>query len=116
VCAQAGASTPFRVHRQYTGSAGKITNCQIAVSHSVAAGQEQLPFDFELYLSRVWTDDAVRRREARIPDTLRFRTKAQLGLEMLCRSVEQEIPLGTFLANTGYGNSYDFRKGVRELP
>lgn len=103
------------VQRQYTGSAGKIANCQIAVSLSVANGQEQLPVDFELYLPHTWTDDPVRRREARIPADVRFRTKPQLGLEMLRRAVEDGIPLGVLLGDTGYGNSYEFRKGVRDL-
>lgn len=103
------------VHRQYTGSAGKVTNCQVAVSLSVANGQEQLPVDFELYLPRVWADDPARRRETRIPDAVRFRTKPQLGLEMLRRAMEDGIPLGVLLADTGYGNSYEFRKGVRDL-
>src|SRR5512134_256412 len=98
------------VHRQYTGSAGKITNCQIAVSLSVANGQEQLPVDFALYLPRVWADDPERRRKAGIPADLRFRTKPQLGLEMLRCAVEDGIPLGVLLADTGYGNSSEFRK------
>ncbi|WP_164021983.1 transposase, partial [Pyxidicoccus trucidator] len=55
------------VQRQYTGSAGKITNCQIGVSLSVATRTEHLPLDFELYLPEGWTNDAARRREARIP-------------------------------------------------
>jgi len=103
------------VQRQYTGSAGKITNCQIAVSLSVANGQEQLPLDFELYLPRTWTDDAARRKEARIPGDIRFRTKPQIALDLLRRAVADEIPLGVLLADCGYGNSFEFRKGVREL-
>jgi SRSO17 transposase len=103
------------VQRQYTGSAGKITNCQIAVSLSVANGQEQLPIDFELYLPRTWTDDAARRKEARIPGDVRFRTKPQIALDLLRRAVADEIPLGVLLADCGYGNSFEFRKGVRDL-
>ena len=47
------------VSRQYTGSAGKITNCQIAVSLSVATRTEHVPIDFELYLPKCWTEDPV---------------------------------------------------------
>src|SRR5215813_1550828 len=56
------------VQRQYTGSAGKITNCQIAVSLSIATRTEHVPIDFELYLPKCWTEDAPRREEARIPE------------------------------------------------
>src|SRR5437870_4278806 len=55
------------VQRQYTGSVGKIANCQIAVALSVATGADHLPIDFDLYLPRCWTRDRARRREARIP-------------------------------------------------
>ncbi len=103
------------VQRQYTGSAGKIANCQIAVSLSVANGQEQLPVDFDLYLPHAWADDPVRRREARIPDEVLFRTKPEIALDMLRRAVEDGIPLSVLLGDTGYGNSFEFRKGVREL-
>ncbi|WP_164015224.1 transposase, partial [Pyxidicoccus trucidator] len=61
------------VQRQYTGSAGKITNCQIGVSLSVATRTEHLPLDFELYLPEGWTNDAARRREARIPAEVPFK-------------------------------------------
>ncbi|HEY0840182.1 MAG TPA: transposase, partial [Vulgatibacter sp.] len=49
------------VQRQYTGSAGKITNCQIGVSLAIATETEQLPIDFELYLPESWLDDPKRR-------------------------------------------------------
>lgn len=55
------------VQRQYTGSAGKVANCQTAVSLSVASAGEQVPTDMELYLPESWTSDRVRRRRARIP-------------------------------------------------
>jgi SRSO17 transposase len=51
------------VKRQYTGSAGKVTNCQVGVSLSVATWTQHLPIDFELYLPRDWTDDDTRRAE-----------------------------------------------------
>jgi SRSO17 transposase len=45
------------VQRQYTGSAGKVTNCQVGVSPSIAARTEHLPIDFELYLPDSWAMD-----------------------------------------------------------
>src|SRR3954462_6046399 len=68
------------VQRQYTGSAGKTTNCQVGVSLCVATPTEHLPIDFELYVPTCWTDDPKRRAEARIPDGLVFHTKPELAI------------------------------------
>ena len=103
------------VHRQYTGSAGKITNCQIAVTLSVATAESHVPIDVELYMPQVWTDDLKRRRAARVPDSLQFKTKPQLALEMLRRAVAAKVPEGVVLADAAYGSSSKFREGVREL-
>lgn len=103
------------VQRQYTGSAGKIANCQIGVSLSLATRSDHLPIDFELYLPTSWTDDAARRREARIPDDVVFKTKPELALEMLTRAHEAGLPLGVVLADAGYGSSSEFRLGVHRL-
>jgi SRSO17 transposase len=103
------------VQRQYTGSAGKITNCQIAASLSVATRTEHLPIDFELYLPTIWTEDLARRREARIPDSVLFKTKPELALDMIRRAVGDGVPPGVLLADAAYGSSRDFRDGVREL-
>jgi SRSO17 transposase len=103
------------VQRQYTGSAGKITNCQIGVSLTVATRTEQLPIDFELYLPEAWTEASVRRREARIPETVQFATKPELALRLLQRAVDDKVPPGLVLADQAYGTNREFRQGVREL-
>ena len=103
------------VQRQYTGSAGKITNCQIAVSLSVATRTEHAPIDFELYLPESWTNAPERRKEARIPDDVLFKTKPELALDMLRRAAADGIPLGVVLADSAYGTSGAFREGVRAL-
>jgi len=103
------------VHRQYTGSAGKVTNCQIAVTLSVATAESHAPIDVELYMPRAWTDNAERRRSARVPDTLEFKTKPQLALDMMSRAVKAKTPEGVVLADSAYGTSVDFRDGIREL-
>lgn len=103
------------VQRQYTGSAGKVTNCQIGVSLSVATRTEHLPLDFELYLPERWTDDPKRRREAKIPDEVVFKTKLDLALAMIERAVEDEVPGDILLADSAYGDSYTFRETVRLL-
>ncbi len=103
------------VQRQYTGSAGKITNCQIGVSLSVATRREHIPIDFDLYLPISWTEDEKRRREARIPDDIVFKTKPELALAMIRHAVADEIPLGVLLGDSAYGTSAKFRCEVREL-
>lgn len=103
------------VQRQYTGSAGKVTNCQVAVSLSIATETEHVPIDFELYLPKSWTEDAKRRKEARIPKGLVFKTKPELALEMLKRAVADDLPRGVVLGDSGYGDAFDFRAGVRAL-
>jgi SRSO17 transposase len=103
------------VQRQYTGSAGKTTNCQIGVSLSVATATEHLPLDFELYLPKQWVDDPARRREARIPDEIGFKTKPELALDMMRWAVEDGVPPGVVLADSAYGDSSAFRSGIRKL-
>jgi SRSO17 transposase len=101
------------VQRQYTGSAGKITNCQVAVSLCVASRTEHVPIDFELYLPFAWLDDAKRRQQARIPADRVFKTKPELALDMLARAKEDGIPGDVVLADAAYGDSSAFREGVR---
>src|SRR3984893_17602310 len=86
------------VQRQYTGSAGKTANCQIGVSLSVATPTEHLPIDFELYVPEQWMDDPVRRKEARIPEEMQFRTKLELALVMIDRALADNVPKGIVLA------------------
>ncbi len=103
------------VQRQYTGSAGKIANCQVGVSLSIATRTEHLPIDFELYLPTSWANSPECRKEARIPPEVIFKTKPQLALEMIRRAMKQRVPPGVVLGDTAYGSSSEFRQGVRSL-
>jgi SRSO17 transposase len=103
------------VQRQYTGSAGKVTNCQLGVSLTISTASWHLPCDFELYLPKSWTDNPERRREGRIPEDVEFRTKPELALQMLERAVASDYPRGVVLADTAYGDAVYFRDRVREL-
>jgi SRSO17 transposase len=102
------------VQPQYTGSAGKVTNCQIGVSLTVATREDHVPIDFELYLPESWLSDE-RRAEARIPDDVEFKTKLQLALDMIRRARRNRIPRGIVLADSAFGNSSDFRAQLRKL-
>lgn len=102
------------VKRQYTGSAGKITNCQVGVSLTIATPRVHLPIDFELYLPRDWTDDRARRKEARIPKDVKFQTKNELALKMIDAAIEYDFPPGVVVVDSAYGNSSRFRRAVRK--
>jgi len=103
------------VQRQYTGSAGKVANCQVGVSLSVATRTEHVPIDFELYLPETWATDSARRKEARIPKEVTFQTKPQLALQMIRRAVADGVPKGVVLADSAYGTVREFREGVSAL-
>jgi SRSO17 transposase len=103
------------VQRQYTGSAGKVTNCQVAVSMCLATPRDHLPVNLDLYLPRPWTDDQSRRREAKIPKEVKFRTKIEIGLDMIRQAIAADLPRGVVLADTAYGDSSTFRRTLRQL-
>jgi SRSO17 transposase len=103
------------VQRQYTGTAGKVANCQIGVSLSIATRSAHVPIDFQLYLPQSWTEDPQRRQECHIPDDVEFKTKEQLALAMIVRAVEDKVPGNILLADSFYGRSHVFRQTVRGL-
>lgn len=103
------------VHRQYTGSAGKTANCQVAVSLVVASRSTHLPVDMALYLPEVWTSDLPRRQAAKIPDDINFQTKWRMALGMISRAKNDGVPLGTTLADSAYGDVSEFRAGLISL-
>jgi SRSO17 transposase len=102
------------VQRQYSGTLGKVGNCQIGVSLTLATRSEHVPIDMALYIPQSWIDDPKRRKKARVPEGLTFKTKPQLALELIERAVENRIPGKILLADAGYGNSSEFRNKVRE--
>jgi SRSO17 transposase len=102
------------VQRQYSGTAGKTANCQVAASLTIATRTEQLPIDFALYLPETWLTDA-RRAEARIPWDVKFATKPQLALQMIRRALDDGVPPGIVLADQAYGCAEEFREGIRAL-
>ncbi len=71
------------VKRQYTGTAGKVENCQVGVFLAYVAPRGQTFLDRRLYLPQEWCEDPERRRAAKVPQDVTFRTKPQLAAEML---------------------------------
>src|SRR5438034_7773803 len=76
-------TTSVGVQRQYSGTAGKVDNCQLGVFLAYASAKGRAFIDRELYLPRSWTDDPARCRAAKVPDEVGFRTKPQLAQVML---------------------------------
>jgi len=101
------------VQRQYSGTIGKIANCQVAASLTIATRTEHVPVDFALYLPESWTEDPSRRAEAHIPDEVTFKTKPELGVEMIERAIADGLPAGLVLADSAYGDNSEFRRRVR---
>ena len=97
------------VQRQYSGTAGRIENCQIGVFLTYASAQGRTLLDRELYLPRVWADDLERRREAGVPEKVAFRTKPQLARRMLERALESGVPFGWVTGDEVYGNDRNLR-------
>lgn len=103
------------VARQYCGQIGKQDNCQVAVSVSVSSWNASLPIAWRLYLPEVWASDAERRKRTGVPPEIKFQTKPEIALEQIRQAVEQRVPVGTVLADAGYGNGTSFRAGITEL-
>src|SRR5215218_8632590 len=91
------------VARQYTGTTGKIDNCQIGVFLGYATRAGRALIDRELYLPRAWTDDRERARAAGIGDDVGFATKPELARRMLTRALEAGVPAGWLTADEVYG-------------
>src|SRR5208283_1468080 len=103
------------VKRQYSGTLGKIGNCQIGVSvHAVGRGGT-LPLGWALYLPREWCEDAERRRRAKIPEGVAFKTKPELGVELLERAAGWEIPAAPILGDQAYGDDSKLRERLDAL-
>jgi SRSO17 transposase len=91
------------VGRQYTGSAGKITNCQIGVFAAYVSNKGHAFIDRQLYLPKVWTGDPARMTAAHVPEGTTFATKPQLALGMVARAIKAGVPFGWVTADSVYG-------------
>jgi SRSO17 transposase len=97
------------VARQYSGTAGRIENCQIGVFLGYASRLGQALLDRELYLPREWTDDRARCRQVGIPDTRGFATKPQLAKHMLARAFAAGVPAKWVTGDSVYGDDRRLR-------
>lgn len=100
------------VARQYSGTAGRVEDCQIGVFLAYATTSECAYVDAQLYLPQDWTKDPERCREAGIPKEVEFQTKPQLALQMLERAHEVDGPVPWVLGDEVYGKSEELRSGL----
>ncbi|MGI8715954.1 MAG: IS701 family transposase [Solirubrobacteraceae bacterium] len=97
------------VKRQYSGTLGKIGNCQIGVSLHAVGSAGTVPLGWALYLPQEWCDDPERRRKAKIPESVTFKTKPELGVELIERTVGWEVPDAPVLGDSAYGDKTELR-------
>src|SRR6059036_3712323 len=97
------------VKRQYSGTLGKIGNCQVAVSVHAVGERGTLPLGFSLYLPQEWCDDKERRRQAKIPNEVVFQSKPQLAAGLCERAAAWRLPPAPILADCAYGDDSAFR-------
>jgi SRSO17 transposase len=102
------------VQRQYSGTAGRVENCQVGVFLTYASPRGRALVDRELYLPTQWVADAARRAEAHVPQRVGFHTKPQLAQQMLARALDAQVPAGWVTADEVYGGDARLRAWLEE--
>jgi SRSO17 transposase len=103
------------VSHQYCGQLGKQANCQVAVTLSLANHDASLPVAYRLYLPKTWAEDDARRRKAKVPEDITFKTKPEIALDLVRWAHETGLPGEMALMDAAYGNDSRLRAGVSEL-
>jgi SRSO17 transposase len=103
------------VQRPYSGTAGRIENCQVGVFLGYASRHGQVLVDRALYLPREWTFRTPRRQQARIPETVTFATKPKQGLAMLERARLAGLPFAWITGDSVYGADRAIRRWAERL-
>jgi SRSO17 transposase len=103
------------VKRQWSGTLGKIDNCQVTVSLHAAGERGTLPLGWSLYLPEEWCDDLPRRRKAKVPDEVVFKTKPTLAADLAEQAAGWQLPTAPILADCAYGDDTAFRSRLAEL-
>jgi SRSO17 transposase len=102
------------VQRQYSGTAGRIENCQIGVFLAYASTRGRALMDRELYLPKEWADDMVRRAAAKVPEAVDFATKPQLAQRMIERAVAAQVPFAWVTGDAVYGDNRSLRAWLEQ--
>jgi SRSO17 transposase len=107
-------TTSVGVQRQYSGTAGKVDNCQLGVFLAYASSRGRAFIDRELYLPRSWTNDLARCRAARVPEQVGFRTKPQLARVLLERALDAGVSVSWVTADEVYGGDPALRRWLED--
>jgi SRSO17 transposase len=91
------------VKRQYCGRLGKVDNCQVGVFLAYAKETHRTLIDERLYLPEDWSNDPIRRKKCGVPEDIIFKTKAELGLEMILDAVDRKVPFNWVGMDCFYG-------------
>jgi len=102
------------VKRQYSGTLGKTGNCQIGVSVHAVGKDGTVPLGWALYVPEDWCEDEQRRRKAKIPDEVVFKTKSELGVELVERASGWDLPRAPVLGDHAYGGNTWLRDRLDE--
>lgn len=102
------------VARQYSGTAGRVENCQVGVFAAYASRLGHALIDRRLYLPKVWAEDRARRARAKVPEEVVFATKPAMAREMVARILDEGIPCAFVLADALYGSDCQFRGMLEE--
>jgi DDE superfamily endonuclease len=117
-------SASVGVAPQYSGTLGKIGNCQVVVSAEYLADDpaSSTPFHFpvsaQLFLPESWAQDAERRKQAQVPEEIRQQTKPEIALGLLDRARQWGVPIQAVVVDAGYGDNPNFLRGLddRQIP
>jgi len=108
------------VDRQYSGTLGKVGNCQLVVSAEYVVAQDasvpawHWPVSAGLFLPRVWAEDAERRQRAHVPETVAYQTKPEIALALVDQASAWGVPFAAVVADAGYGDNPNFLDALEE--
>lgn len=102
------------VKRQYSGTLGKVGNCQIGVSLHAVGANATVALGWALYLPEEWCDDAERRRRAKIAEDVTFKTKPELGIDLVGRAAGWQIDKAPVLGDQAYGDNTALRERLHD--
>src|SRR5512135_673351 len=102
------------VARQYSGTLGKVANCQVTVNCAYAERTLAWPVSTRLYLSKEWATDSARRTKAHIPESVAFQTKAEIALDLLDQANTWAVQHACVVADADYGDNPRFLDGLEE--